>query len=150
MTLRAASLEKLPCHVDFLHISSIALFKFLVIYLENGAIKRMTCFVVFEAFFGRFSTFLGVRGGKMALENSKRQKFHFFLKSTGMMCTKFWNAEGETGTFPLTCTLYKPVLIAIPQTSTVYLPVRSSATYFGLPRASPVSPFCLYVCMSAT
>ena len=26
MTLRAASLEKLPCHVDFPHISAIALF----------------------------------------------------------------------------------------------------------------------------
>ena len=47
--MTAASLEKLPCHTDFPHISSIALFKFLVIYLENGSMEGMARFVVFEA-----------------------------------------------------------------------------------------------------
>ena len=31
MTLRAASLEKLPCHMDFSHISLIALLQFYLI-----------------------------------------------------------------------------------------------------------------------
>ena len=33
--MRAASLEKLPCHVDFPHISSIALLIFYQIFLRN-------------------------------------------------------------------------------------------------------------------
>ena len=41
----------------------------------------------------------------------------------------YWNAEGETCTFPLTCTLFEPVIFTYQhfflQTGTVYWPVPS-------------------------
>ena len=41
MTLRAPSLEKHPCHADFPHISSIALFLFFSLFLSN-----CTCYIL--------------------------------------------------------------------------------------------------------
>ena len=61
----------------------------------------------------------------------------------------FLNAEGETGTFPLACTLYKPVLITkLYYFTNLYCILTSTELrdVFGLPRVSPVSPVCLYVC----
>ena len=40
VTLRAASLEKLPCQVDFPHISSIAFFMYLFIYLCHASWQK--------------------------------------------------------------------------------------------------------------
>ena len=55
----AASLEKLPCHADFPHISSIALLFF---YLKEEGVKKI---------FGRFSAIIG------QYNQSKRRKTNF-------------------------------------------------------------------------
>ena len=57
-----------------------------------------------------------------------------------------WNAGGGA-TFSPTCTLYKPVLIiklyfTISQTWAVYQQQGRRATFFALPKVSPVSTFC--------
>ena len=57
---------------------------------------------------------------------------HGDLQNVGNMpLTSNWNDEEKTGTFPLTWTLYKLVLII--------------KLYYFTNRVSPVSPFCLYV-----
>ena len=57
-------------------------------------------FCCFWGFFGNFSTFFGVKGGKKALKNSKFEKIKisFFPKSTRMMGTKFQVKSSKTVT----------------------------------------------------
>ena len=43
ITLRAASLEKLPCHVDFPHISSISLFSVLIKTKQISTSQKNFC-----------------------------------------------------------------------------------------------------------
>ena len=73
-----------------------------------------------------------------------------FHQTPSKTSEKNWNAEGETGTFPLTCTLYKPVLFNNQYcfTNQYYHSVHIPARYLGFARVFPFSVLCTYVRIS--
>ena len=68
----------------------------------------------------------------------------------------YWNAEGETGTFPLTCTLYKPVILINQHCFIIRYCLTSSTELSGVFRFPPYFPcfsplcVCMSVCSEAT
>ena len=104
--------------------------------LRSGSLEKLKCHRDFLHIFS-----IALFTYQNPLEASSRSRIVYF-----------WNAEGEIHTLPLTCTLYLPVLITKLNCFTnLYCILTSTepgelATYCGLPRVSPVSLLCLYVC----